>query len=143
MPVPDSISAGNSQSTERLSALVARLSTEAMKRSLGGGWTFGFALAHLAYWDARQLAALQRMSQGEEFPSEDLATNAALEAIAAAFDPDTIGQAAVSAARQLDAAVETLTAEQVDALTGSGKTYAIDRAPHREEHIRQIEEALG
>ena len=124
-------------------ALVARLGDEDLKRSLGGGWTIGFALAHLAFWDARQVAALQRMARGEEFPSEDLATNATLEAIAAAFDQDAIGQAAVSAARQLDAVIEALTPEQIDALTGSGKSYAIDRAPHREEHLRQIEDALG
>ena len=135
--------AGNAESTERLSALVAELSAEDMKRSLGGGWTVGFALAHLAFWDARQVAALERMARGEEFPSEDLATNAALEAIAAAFHPDTIGQAAVGAAQQLDAVVESLTSEQVDALANSGKSYAIDRAPHRLEHIRQIEETLG
>lgn len=139
----DSIAAGNSESTERLTVLVAGLSADDMKRSLGGGWTVGFALAHLAFWDARQIAALQRMTRGEEFPGEDLATNATLEAIAAAFDPDAIGQAAVSAAQQLDAFVETLTSEQVDALTASGKSYAIDRAPHREEHLSQIEEALA
>ena len=132
----------NAESTERLRAVVARLGDEDLKRSLGGGWTVGFALAHLAFWDARQVAALQRMAQGEAFPSEDLATNAALEAIADAFDPDAIGQAAVGAAQQLDAAVEALSPEQVDVLTGSGKSYAIDRAPHREEHLRQIEEAL-
>jgi len=139
----NSLAAGNAESTERLSALVGGLSAEDMQRSLGGGWTIGFALAHLAFWDARQVAALQRMSRGEAFPAEDLATNAALEAIAAAFNPKTIGQAAVGAAQQLDALVESLTAEQVNALTDSGRSYAIDRAPHREEHIRQIEQALG
>ena len=143
MPAPDSMSANNSQSTERLARLVARLSADDLSRSLGGSWTVGFALAHLAFWDARQVAALQRLARGEAFPSEDLATNAALEAIAATFNPATIGQVAVSAARQLDAVVDALTAEQVDALANSGKSYAIDRAPHREEHIRQIEEALG
>ncbi|MCY3557718.1 MAG: DinB family protein [Chloroflexi bacterium] len=139
----NNIAADNSDSTERLSALVARLGTEDMKRPLGGGWTIGFALAHLAFWDARQVAALERVASGEPFPSEDLATNAALEAVADAFNPDTIGRAAVDAARQLDAVVETLTPDQVGALTGSGKSYAIARAPHREEHIRQIEDALG
>ncbi|MYB21397.1 MAG: DinB family protein [Chloroflexi bacterium] len=139
----NNIAADNSDSTERLSALVARLGAEDVKRPLGGGWTIGFALAHLAFWDARQVAALERVASGEPFPSEDLATNAALEAIADAFSPDTIGRAAVDAARQLDAVVETLTPDQVGALAGSGKSYAIQRAPHREEHIRQIEDAFG
>jgi len=138
-----SFAAGNAESTERLSVLIDELSGADLNRSLGGGWTIGFALAHLAFWDARQVAALERLANGEPFPSEDMATNAALEGIAGGFDPDSIGQTAVSAARQLDAVVEALTAVQVDALTGSGKSYAIDRAPHREEHIRQIEEALG
>ncbi|MDE2892311.1 MAG: DinB family protein [Chloroflexota bacterium] len=133
----------NAESTQRLRSLVARLGDADLERSLGGGWTVAFALAHLAFWDARQVAALQRFGRGEAFPAEDLATNAALEAIADAFDPDTIGQAAVSAAQQLDAVFETLTAEQVDALTGSGKTYAIERAPHRNEHMRQIEDVVG
>lgn len=138
----DSFAAGNVDSTKRLASLVARLEADDVQHSLGGGWTIGLALAHLAFWDARQVAALQRMARGEAFPSEDVATNAALEAIAAAFNPATIGQAAVSAARQLDAVVDALTAEQVDVLRTSGKVYAIDRAPHREEHIQQIEEAL-
>lgn len=139
----DSFAAGNLDSTMRLSSLVARLEADDVQRSLGGGWTIGLALAHLAFWDARQVAALQRMARGEAFPSEDLATNAALEVIAPAFDPGTIGQVAISAAEQLDAVVDALTAEQVDVLRTSRKVYAIDRAPHRLEHIRQIEEALG
>lgn len=143
MAATDNHALGNAASTERMRALVARLTSADLRGSLGGGWTIGFALAHLAFWDARQVAALQRMARGEEFPSEDMATNAALEAIAAAFNPDTIGQAAVSAAQQLDALVDTLTAEQLDLLRTSGKSYAIERAPHREEHMRQIEEALG
>lgn len=133
----------NAESTKRLETVVARLSDEDLKRSLGGGWTVGFALAHLAFWDARQVAALQRFARGEPFPSEDLATNDALELVASAFDPNTVGEAAVKAAQQLDQIVETLTAQQVEALVNSGKAYAIERAPHRAEHIRQIEEAFG
>ena len=143
MATTDSSLSGNAESTERLRALVARLSAAELARPLGGSWTVGFALAHLAFWDARQIAALSRFSAGQGFPSEDLAANAALEAISSAFDPSTVGEATVNAAQRLDRIVETLTSEQVDTLQGSGKWYAIDRAPHREEHIRQIEEALG
>ena len=142
MAATDNCSSTNAESTDQLRALVERLADEDLQRSLGGGWTIGLALAHLAFWDARQVAALQRFARGDQFPSEDLATNDTLEAIAAAFDPDTIGEVAVNAAGQLDRIVEMLTAEQVDALNTSGKSYAIDRAPHRDEHISQIEEAL-
>ena len=133
----------NAESTERLRALVARLGDEDLERSLGGGWTVGFALAHLAFWDARQVSALQRFVRGEPFPSEDLATNDALESVAAAFDPATVGETAVGAAEELDRIVARLSAEQIDALRDSGKSYAIERAPHRDEHMRQIWDVVG
>ena len=143
MAAIDNLHASNSNSTERLRALVARLSDSDLSRSLGGNWTVAFALVHLAFWDARQVAALQRFTSGEAFPTEDYAANATLEAIAHTFDPSTIGQAAVRAAQQLDATVDNLTPEQLDDLREAGLTYAIDRAPHREEHIEQIERALA
>ncbi len=142
MAATDNILKSNKTSTDRLSAVVSRLSDEDLNRSLGGNWTVGFALAHLAFWDARQVAALQRFASGEPFPSEDMATNATLEALAAAFNPRTIGQAAVDAAQQLDQLVESLTTEQVDALQNANLTYAIDRAAHRDEHLQQIEDDL-
>lgn len=136
-------SGSNSESTQRMCALVARLSADDVSRDLGDGWTVGFALAHLAFWDARQVAALQQYARGDGFPTEDYATNAALEGIAAAFDLSTVGQAAIKAARELDETVDSLTAEQIDGLRDAGLAYAIERAPHREEHLQQIEEALG
>ncbi len=139
----DNVSAQNSQSTERLAALVARLGADDLARSLGGGWTVGFALAHLAFWDARHVAALQRFAAGDGFPSEDYAANAALELIAGAFNPATVAEAALSAARQLDAVVDSLSATQRSELEEASLTYAIARAPHRDEHIQQIEGAMG
>ena len=139
----DNHASTNAKSTERLRKLVATLDGADLNRSLGEGWTVGFALIHLAFWDARQVAALQRFKDGEAFPSEDYATNATLSLIAPIFDLSAAGQAAVSAAQELDTMVESLTDEQLTALQDSGKSYAIDRAPHRDEHLQQIEEALG
>ena len=50
----------NRASTERLRALVAGLEAAELARPLGGGWTVGFALAHLAFWDQRQRVAIAR-----------------------------------------------------------------------------------
>ena len=133
----------NAVSTQRLRKLVATLDGADLSSSLGEGWTVGFALIHLAFWDARQVAALQRFKDGEPFPSEDYATNATLSLIAPIFDLAAAGQAAVSAAQELDTMVESLTVDQLTTLQDSGKSYAIDRAPHRDEHLQQIEEALG
>ena len=43
----------NAEATNRLRDVVGRLGQKDLERSLGGGWTVGFALVHLAFWDAR------------------------------------------------------------------------------------------
>lgn len=132
----------NGEATRRLADLVARLGAADLGRSLGGGWTVAFALAHLGFWDARQDAALRVHAGGEAFPEEDEATNATIEAIAGTFDPAATATAAVEAAERLDATSLGLSADQRSALREAGHEYAFRRWPHREEHIAQIEAAL-
>lgn len=132
----------NARATGRLRSLVSRLDEPAMSLSLGGGWTVGFALVHLAFWDVRQHVALQRYARGDEFASEDVTTNDTLEAIAPLFDPHAAGAVAVRAAERLDATLEALSGEQRERLRRAGVAYAIERWRHREDHIAQIEAVL-
>ena len=132
----------NAEATRSLGELVAHLDDAALARSLGGGWTVSFALAHLAFWDARQDAALRGYARGEALPPEDEVTNAALETIAGSFGPRAVASVAVEAAGRLDATAMDLTAGQRAALREAGQEYAFRRWPHREEHIAQIEGVL-
>ena len=132
----------NAEATRSLGDLVARLDGADLARSLGGGWTVAFALAHLAFWDARQDAALRVYARGEALPPEDEVTNAVLEAVAGMLDSETVGSVAVEAAEGLDAAAMGLAAEQRSALREAGQEFAFRRWPHREEHIAQIEAVL-
>ena len=132
----------NAEATRRLGDLVARLDAAGLARSLGGGRTVAFAFAHLAFWDARQDAALRVHTRGEPFPPEDEVTNAALELIAGSFGPETVASAAVEAAARLDTTATDLTAGQRAALREAGQEFAFRRWPHREEHIAQIEAVL-
>ena len=132
----------NAEATTRLANLVERLDVGDLERSLGGGWTVAFALVHLAFWDARQVAALQVYTGGGAFPDEDETVNPTLEAVAAMFDPAAAGPAAVEAAGAVDATAAALSAEQRSALREAGQEYAFRRWPHREEHIAQIEAGL-
>ena len=133
----------NAQATRRLAALVERLDRPDLERSLGGGWTVAFALVHLAFWDARQDVALRVFADGGAFPSEDVMTNATLAALASAFDADVAGATAVAAAERLDATIAGLSAGQPAELEAAGQWYAIQRWPHREEHMGQIEAVVG
>lgn len=133
----------NARATTRLRDLVSRLDESAMARSRGGGWTVAFALVHLAFWDVRQDVALQRYVRGDDFPAEDVTTNATLEEIAPLFDTGAAGDMAVRAAEQLDATLEALTGDQLEALRQAGVAYAIERWRHREDHAAQIEAVLS
>ena len=132
----------NTEATRRLGELVARLDDADLARSLGDGWTVAFALAHLAFWDARQDAALRVYARDEALPPKDEVTNAALEMIAGSFGPRVVASVAVEAAGRLDATAMDLTAGQRAALREAGQEFALRRWPHREEHIAQIEAVL-
>lgn len=132
----------NRESTERLRALVAGLEEAELRRPLGGGWTVGFALAHLAFWDQRQRLAIQRHARGEGFPGEDPTVNEALDAVAPLLTTGRAGCEAVRAAALLDETLAALASAEWDELIAAGEGYSLERWRHRDEHIAQIEAAL-
>ena len=138
----DNLLRQNARSTERLRALVARLEGADLDRSLGGGWTVAYALAHLAFWDVRQHVALQGYARGEGFPAEDKAVNDTLETVAPMLSAGATGPEAVRGAALVDATVARLSDEQRAALVVEGLDWAIERWRHREDHIAQIEAVL-
>ena len=140
MTEPDPQLRRNAEATSRLAALVVRIGAADLERSLGGGWTVAFALAHLAFWDVRQAIALGRYARDGAFPPEDATTNATLEAIAPLFHGDGLGPMAVRAAERADAALRALTPTQRAALLEAGLDFAVERWRHRDEHIAHLTE---
>lgn len=132
----------NAEATNRLGGLVERLTEADLERSLGGGWTVAFALAHLAFWDARQHFALLSYARGDGFPPEDKAVNDTLEAVAPLLHASRAGSEAVRAAELVDATVAGLTAAQRAELFEQEVGFAVERWRHREDHIAQIEAVL-
>ena len=143
-PDPDDAAdlARNAEATRRLGALVARLDASDLERSLGGGWTVGFALAHVAFWEARQDAALGAWLDGAEFPDEDPSVNPTLEAMASTLDPVATAAAVEGISARVDATIAGLTDEQRAELIDAGFGYVVARWEHREDHIAQIEAVL-
>ncbi len=131
----------NTQSTARLRDLIAQLQPADYRLDLGGGWTVGFALAHLAFWDARHAAALDRFHRSGLLPAEDRFANPGLEALIEVCATPTIGALALQAAAALDTEIGRLSAAQRDAVRDAGFAHLLDRWPHREEHRVQIESA--
>ena len=50
----------NTKGRERLRAVVSSLSDEELSLQAGAGWTLAAILVHLAFWDFRVLALMQR-----------------------------------------------------------------------------------
>lgn len=96
----------------------------------------------MAFWEARQEAALRAWLDGAEFPDEDESVTPALEAMASTFDPVATAAAVEELSARVDATIAGLSAEQRAQLVADGFGYVIGRWAHREDHIAQIEAAL-
>ena len=102
----------------------------------------GFALVHLAFWEARQELALRRYLRGERFADEDPTVNGALEEMMSLFRQDQAGRAAAETSKRVDAVVAELSAGQYADLCAAGFAYAVERWRHHEDHLAQIEAVL-
>ena len=122
---------------------MARLDDADLHRSLGGGWTVAYALAHLAFGDVRQHIALQSYARGEGFPAEDKAVNDTLETVAPMLSAEATGPEAVRGAELVDATVAGLTDAERESLVADGLGWAVERWRHREDHIAQIAAVLA
>jgi hypothetical protein len=136
--------AQNAEARERLAALVGRLTDEDFNHDVGGGWQVSTLLAHLAFWDRRVAAVLERWERdGKPTPSpvDDDPINEALGPIWTAVQPREAARLALEAAELADTRLATLSAALVDAALARDVLNPF-RGEHRLEHIEQIERAL-
>lgn len=137
--------ADNASSRQRLRRVVESASEGDLRSDLGGGWTVSVALAHLAFWDHRAAVLLRRWrTQGVSLSPVDAdAVNHALLPLLAVIPPGEAGRLALAAAEAADREVETFPEEWVDQVAAMTSSFRLRRATHREEHLDQVERALG
>jgi uncharacterized damage-inducible protein DinB len=143
--VDANVTDGNAAVTARLTKLVESLSDADLNADLGGGWTTGVALAHLAFWDRRIAYVLTRWSEGGT-PHEELdddVVNNALEQLLQSIDPRIASRLAVESATRADAAIASVPNAIADQLIREGHIYLLSRHNHRTEHIEQIAAVIG
>lgn len=138
----------NATSRRRLETLVQRLSDEDFTRSTDYGWTVSALLAHLAFWDHRMSAILQRWQEEglDPSPIDMMVVNDALKVICHAVEPRAAADLAISAAEKIDAGLDTLTAERVKELeehaAATETQFRMNRSLHRDGHLDDIEALL-
>lgn len=146
MPFP--YSQQNLESRQRLQSLVRRLTDTDLALSTDYGWTISALLAHLAFWDQRMVAILQRWQETglDDSPIDSYAVNEALKPICHALDPRLAADLALVAAEKADAAFETLSDDFVKQIEkhieAMGIQFRMNRSLHREGHLNDIEALL-
>lgn len=141
----NAFSARNALGREKLAALVSRLSDSDLDRPAGGpGWTVGGLLAHMAFYDFRAVALLERWKTNAIGPSPlDVdVVNDSMKPLFNAVTHHEIRRLAVEAAEAVDAAIEALDPGFLARVESEGTPVRLDRTTHREHHLAQIEKAL-
>jgi hypothetical protein len=135
----------NTNSREDLGTLVRHLTEEDLARPLEAGWTVAAVLAHLAFWDARALTLIRKWKVEGIGPSPiDVdAVNEAARCLCLAIPPAAAAELVFEQAREIDAEIEGLEGSFLAEMADRGQTVRLDRAAHRQDHLRQIEAALG
>ncbi|HJS20658.1 MAG TPA: maleylpyruvate isomerase N-terminal domain-containing protein [Anaerolineales bacterium] len=139
----------NTDSRQRLEALVSGLSDSDLARSTDYGWTVAALLAHLAFWDHRMSVILHRwQEQGlDDSPIDAGAVNDALKVICHALEPRTTAGLAVTAAQKIDGELETLTPDFVkqieEHIEANSLQFRMNRSLHRVGHLNDIEALLN
>ena len=133
----------NRASTERIRALVARLSDEEMQTKVGEHWTVSIALAHLAWWDRRVMYALDMTERdGKLFILEiNIVVNDLSLPLWAAIPPREAARIAIESAEMLDKRLEEYSPVLLEEIYNYNKRWVV-RALHRNEHLDEVDAAL-
>jgi hypothetical protein len=133
----------NRKSTERIRALVRRLSEKELKHAVGEHWTVAIALAHLAFWEGRVLRVLDLSSQEGKFvPVEpDIVLNDISLPLWAAIPPREAARLAIEACDTVDKRLESCPADQLEQIYSYNQRWVV-RALHRNEHLDQVDAGL-
>lgn len=143
--IPDTLAA-NADSLLELRALVGRLTDADLARSLGGGWTVGTALGHLAFWDMRAAVIADRWKVGNVVSGsniDDEGVNEAIEPLLLAASGRALATMALASAAAANTAINRLPPELLTHALGGNGVFEGRRADHRREHMEQIERALA
>jgi DinB superfamily len=134
----------NRASTNRIRALVARLTDEEMRHPVGEHWTVAIALAHLAFWDRRVMYVLDNTERdGKLFaPEVDVFVNDLSLPLWAVIPPREAARIAVETADALDTRLEQFPPALLEEVYSRSERWVV-RAIHRNDHLDDVDAALS
>ncbi len=148
MTVDRSYVARNNTERARLKVLISRAGDADLSRVMPAGWTVAGVLAHLAFWDQRIVALLDRWQRGGVPPSPENEgdvdwINDAAKPLMLALPSRRAAEVALAIAEAVDRKVEALGDDFVVRNAAAGAPLNLARADHRAEHLDEIQQVLG
>jgi hypothetical protein len=140
----------NRRELDRMRSIVERLTDEELGRPVNDSWTVAAVLGHIAFWDGRALALIEKLSRGAPFtPSDDEPEdvdwiNDASRPLIHAIPARDAARLALDIAEETDRRVASLApdlAAQAWPLNQKSPLN-LSRADHRGEHLDEVEAAL-
>lgn len=146
MPDLQTMVQDNRKERERLLALLSNKKDKGVDlgKRLLNGWTIKGTLAHLAFWDLRQLSLIKRWTMDGTKPGsvDPEGINDALILFSEFIPTSSVVNLVIAAAQAVDQEVEKLTPAQAEELMKMGLERNLHRALHRKNHLDKIEAAL-
>lgn len=133
----------NRTSTQRIRAMVARLSDEELRHPVGEQWTVSVVLAHLAFSDLRVMSLLDATERNGKlvFPEIDIAVNDISTPLWAAIPPREAARIAIETAETVDKRLESFPPDLLEEISAYKDRWVV-RALHRDEHLDEADKAL-
>lgn len=135
----------NSDSLNRLRRFAAAVTLDELRREVGAGWSVASILLHMAFWDRRASLLIARwMEDGvQDSPIDSDIVNDSVKEFLLAVPAEAAPRLALKAAEEADEAVAKLPPSMLSAIEGHDVHVRLDRAHHRNQHLDEIEKALG
>jgi hypothetical protein len=144
----DGVDERNRASADRLAALGARLSDDALTTEIDPPWTAGGLFAHIAFWDRfvleRWRLAAERSERTPVAVDDgfmDRINDASLGQWMS-IPPRAGVQLCTAAAREVDAFIEGVAGDVRAELAAEGRQRLVDRSLHRGDHLEVLEAAF-
>jgi hypothetical protein len=133
---------------DRLKSVLDKLRPAQWSQDIGGGWSIGTMLCHLAFWDQLTSVRLRLWKEKGKLaviPDEDNinSINDSMRFICAAIDYESGKSLVKKSADEIDSLARSLTPAQLTELESSGRERWFKRSLHRQHHLERIERALA
>jgi hypothetical protein len=143
MPFDPNYTQLNRESTERIKKIISNLTEEQFQTRVGEHWTVAIALVHLAFWDRRVLATLEKTTKNGKLSVVEIETvvNDVSLPIWETVPAKEAVKLAIETAEELDNQLENFPKDLLEEMYEHNKRLVV-RALHRNEHLDEVEVAL-